>query len=56
MSISHCSKADMMKLMEVLSIAKIDFESGTVKVPLDDINRGFEVKKEGKCARVLITP
>ena len=56
MSVSHCSKADMMKLMEVLNIAKIDFQSGTVKVPLDDINWGFEVKKEGKCARVLITP
>ena len=56
MTIAHCTQADMTKLMEVLAVADIDFETGTVKVPLDDINHGFDVKKEGKYARVLITP
>ena len=56
MTISHSTKADMTKLMEVLKIAKVDFQTGTVKVPLAEINEGFQIKKGGKCARVLITP
>ena len=56
MTVKHCSRADMTKLMEVLGMTKIDFESGTMKVPLDEINRGFEIKREGKWTRVLIIP
>ncbi len=56
MTVSHCSQADMAKLLELISIRKIDFELGTAKVPLSDINLGFQMKKEGKYLRVLITP
>jgi len=56
MTVSHCTRKDMLKLLEILASRKIDFETGTVKVPLDDINRGFKVKEEGKALRVLVTP
>jgi len=56
MTVSHCSRADMTKLLELLNTNELDFETGTLKVPLDDINRGFEMKREGKHLRVVITP
>ena len=56
MTVTHCSQADMAKLLELISIRKIDFELGTAKVPLSDINLGFQMKKEGKYLRVLVTP
>jgi D-arabinose 1-dehydrogenase-like Zn-dependent alcohol dehydrogenase len=55
-TVSHCPRAEMVKLLELVRINKIDFEMGTAKVPLDDINRGFEMKREGKNLRVVITP
>lgn len=56
MTVSHCTKKDMSKLLEILAMGKMDFETGTVKVPLDEINKGFEIKESGKVLRVLITP
>lgn len=56
MTVSHCSRKDMTKLLELIDIRKIDFELGTVKVSLDEINRGFEMKKAGNNLRVVIIP
>lgn len=56
MTVCHCSQADMAKLLELLSIRKLDFESGSARVPLEEINRGFQMKKEGKYLRVLVIP
>jgi 2-desacetyl-2-hydroxyethyl bacteriochlorophyllide A dehydrogenase len=56
MTVSHCSRADMAKLLEVTSIHKLDFHTGSVKVPLSEIHRGFEIKKHGTGFRVIVVP
>jgi threonine dehydrogenase-like Zn-dependent dehydrogenase len=56
MTVSHCSRADMTKLLELLNTNELDFETGTLRVPLDEINQGFEIKREGKYLRVVIAP
>ena len=56
MTVSHCSRADMAKLLELVAVNKIDFETGTAMVPLEDIHKGFEMKTGGKYLRVIITP
>jgi propanol-preferring alcohol dehydrogenase len=56
MTVSHCSRADMTRLLGLLRIRELDFETGTLKVPLDDINEAFEIKRKGKYLRVVVTP
>jgi propanol-preferring alcohol dehydrogenase len=55
LTISHCSRADLVKLLELISIRNINFEVGAAKVPLEKIQTGFDMKKEGKYLRVVIT-
>jgi Zn-dependent alcohol dehydrogenase len=42
--------------LELLATHKIDFDMGTSRVPLSDINRGFQMKRDGKFLRVIVTP
>jgi threonine dehydrogenase-like Zn-dependent dehydrogenase len=56
MTISHYCRRDMTKLLDLLSHADLDFVSGTYKVALSEINHGFEVKRQGRHARVLVVP
>jgi propanol-preferring alcohol dehydrogenase len=56
MSVSHCPTREMVKLLELLATHKIDFDMGTSRVPLSDINRGFQMKRDGKFLRVIVTP
>lgn len=56
MTVAHCSRADMAKLLELVAANKIDFDTGTATVPLDDIHKGFEMKAGGQYLRVLIAP
>jgi Zn-dependent alcohol dehydrogenase len=56
MTVSHCSRADMTKLLEVVANHKLDFHTGTAFMPLKDIHQGFEMKKSGGYLRVVITP
>lgn len=56
MTISHYCGRDMSKLLELLSLADLDFTSATYNVPLTEINHGFDVKRQGKYARVLVIP
>jgi len=56
MTVSHCSRSDMAKLLEVAAIHKLDFTTGSVKVPLAEIHRGFELKKHGGYFRVIVVP
>lgn len=53
-TVSHFTRADIAKFMGVVD--NIDFDLGTVKVALSEINRGFKIKKEGGYLRVLIIP
>ncbi|MGD2157554.1 MAG: zinc-binding dehydrogenase [Anaerolineales bacterium] len=55
-TVSHCSRADMVKLLELVATNTIDFETGTARVPLEEIHRGFEVKKSGNYFRVAVMP
>lgn len=55
-TVSHCTRKDMQKLLEILAGGKMDFETGSVKVPLDDVNEGFRIKEDGKALRVLVMP
>jgi L-iditol 2-dehydrogenase len=55
-TVSHCSRADMTKLVALMGHTKIDFELGTEKVALGDINQGFETKRESDKFRVVIMP
>lgn len=55
-TVSHCSRKDMSKLVELLGHTKIDFELGTEKVSLDDINDGFDTKRDSDKFRVIIMP
>ena len=55
-TVSHCSRKDMSKLVDLLGHTKIDFELGTEKVALDDINQGFETKRSSDKFRVVIMP
>ena len=56
MTVSHCSRADMTKLLEVVANHKLDFHTGTAFMPLEEIHKGFEMKKSGGYLRVVITP
>lgn len=56
MTISHCSRKDMAKLMDVVKQGRIDFDTGTLTLPLDEINRAFEIKKSSDNLRVVIQP
>ncbi len=55
-TVSHCSRKDMSKLVELLGHTRIDFELGTEKVALDDINHGFDTKRNSDKFRVVIMP
>ena len=55
-TISHYNRKDMSKLMELLGKVEIDFNTGTYKIGLSEINRGFDIKREGKHTRVLVCP
>ena len=55
-TVSHCPRAEMTKLLETVDINGIDFETGTARVSLDEIHRGFEMKKTGKNLRVVVKP
>jgi 2-desacetyl-2-hydroxyethyl bacteriochlorophyllide A dehydrogenase len=55
-TVSHCSRADMTKLLELVANHKLDFHTGTAMMPLAEIIEGFEMKKSGKYLRVVITP
>jgi threonine dehydrogenase-like Zn-dependent dehydrogenase len=56
MTVSHCSRAEMTKLLELVAENGIDFEMGTAMVPLEDIHRGFEMKTSGHYLRVVVNP
>ena len=53
-TVSDFTRADISKFMGIID--KVDFDLGTAKVPLSEINRGFKMKKEGNCLRVLVMP
>jgi 2-desacetyl-2-hydroxyethyl bacteriochlorophyllide A dehydrogenase len=55
-TVSHCSRADMVKLLELVAVNTIDFETGTARVPLTEIHKGFELKKSGDYFRVVVMP
>ena len=55
-TVSHCSRKDMSKLVDLLGHTKIDFELGTERVALDDINHGFDTKRNSNKFRVVIMP
>jgi D-arabinose 1-dehydrogenase-like Zn-dependent alcohol dehydrogenase len=56
MTVTHFTRADLAKLLEIAASGWIDFETGTKRIRLDDINGAFEAKKAGKQLRVVVTP
>jgi Zn-dependent alcohol dehydrogenase len=56
MTTTHFTKRDAVKVIEFAEQGKIDFKLGTAKVPLNQINEGFKLKREGNFLRILIIP
>lgn len=56
MTVTHFTRADLAKLLEIAATGKVDFTTGTKSVALYDINSAFEDKKSGTQLRVVVTP
>ncbi len=56
MSVSDFTRSDATKLLSIARQGKINFDLGTAKAALDEVNKGFEIKRSGKHLRVLIVP
>ena len=56
MTVTHFTQADLAKLLEIAASGRIDFETGTKRIGLDQINDAFQAKREGRQLRVMVMP
>ncbi|MBI4584043.1 MAG: alcohol dehydrogenase catalytic domain-containing protein [Planctomycetes bacterium] len=57
MTITHFKISEAQTLMRILAAGKLDFETGTAHVALDEINRGLQIKETSQeYFRVLVHP
>jgi propanol-preferring alcohol dehydrogenase len=56
MTVTHFAQSDLSELLGIASSGKLNFELGTAKLPLDEINEAFDAKKHGNNLRVLVVP